>query len=93
MMPFPYDLDLVRTIILAAMLDPIDQVCGSSRKDHGRVRSSMVITAVCGRAYCGPKSRGRRAVYEGDDDGIVNTNNRGRVFVSDTSNEKRVQKG
>lgn len=40
----------------------VSQVYISSRKDHGRVQSSTIMTAVCGRADCGGKKCDTRAV-------------------------------
>lgn len=40
----------------------VSQVYSSSRKDHGRVQSSTIMTAVRGRADCGGKKCDTRAV-------------------------------
>ena len=58
------------------------QVCSSSRNVHGRVQSSTITTAVCGRADCGCRKCGTRAVYEGADEGTVYTDNRARISVN-----------
>jgi hypothetical protein len=53
----------------------------SSRKVQDRVQSSMITTAVCGRANCGCKC-GTRAGYEGTDDGTVYTDKWARMCVT-----------
>ena len=64
-MLFTDDLELTRTVI------QLGQVCNPSRKAHGRVQSSTIMTAVCKRADCDRRKRGTRYVYKGTYDGTV----------------------
>ncbi|KAN0140381.1 hypothetical protein V8E53_001590 [Lactarius tabidus] len=61
------------------------QVCNSSTKFNSRVQSSTITTAVGGRAGCGCRKWGTRAVYEGADDGTVYTDSRARMSSSPSS--------